>query len=131
MTTPPVTEQITFLYTRDLAATAHFYEDVLELPLTLDQGSCRIYHVCSGAYVGFCERDSAPEEPQGILFTLVTPEVDAWATRLKAHGVPFDKEPARNDTYGIYHCFVRDPNGYVIEIQRFLDPTWKEPQLTN
>ena len=109
MSTPPVTEQITFLYTRDLKKTAHFYEHILELPLTLDQGGCRIYHVCEGAYVGFCERDSAPQEPQGILFTLVTPEVDGWAARLKAHNVPFEKEPAHNESYGIYHCFVRDP----------------------
>ena len=24
----------------------------------------------------------------------------------------------------IYHCFLRDPNGYLIEIQRFLNPAW-------
>ena len=122
--TLPITEQITFLYTRDLQKTAHFYEEALGLPLALDQGGCRIYRVCERAYVGFCERESAPETPQGILFTLVTPEVDAWAARLRAHGAPFEKEPALNETYGIYHCFVRDPNGYLIEIQRFLDDHW-------
>jgi hypothetical protein len=29
----------------------------------------------------------------------------------------------------IYHCFLRDPNGYLIEIQRFLDPAWPRPTL--
>ncbi len=124
----PVTEQITFLYTRDLAATAHFYEEILQLPVALIQpaanGACRIYKVCNGAYVGFCERASAPEKPQGILFTLVTPDVDAWAAHLRAHHVPFEQAPALNAAYHIYHCFVRDPNGYLIEIQRFLDPAW-------
>ncbi len=123
---PPVEQQITFLYTRDLAKTAHFYETVMGLPLVLDQGGCRIYHVIGEAYLGFCERESAPEVPQGILFTLVTPDVDAWYDYLAAQGVPFEKKPALNETYGIYHCFARDPNGYLIEIQRFLDPTWAE-----
>ena len=54
-------QQITFLYTRDLAATARFYEDVLGLPLTVDQGDCRIYRVSRDGYVGFCQRAAAPD----------------------------------------------------------------------
>lgn len=121
---PPIDEQITFLYTRDLATTAHFYEQVMELPLVLDQGGCRIYRINGAAYLGFCERDFAPEKPEGVLFTLVTPEVDAWYEYLRAQDVPFEKSPAINETYGIYHCFARDPNGYLIEIQRFLSEAW-------
>ena len=41
----PFSSQITFLYTPDLEATAHFYEEILTLPLKLDQGTCRIYQV--------------------------------------------------------------------------------------
>jgi catechol 2,3-dioxygenase-like lactoylglutathione lyase family enzyme len=33
---PPIHQQVTFLYTRDLAATARFYEEVLGLTLALD-----------------------------------------------------------------------------------------------
>lgn len=121
---PPIDEQITFLYTRDLATTAHFYEVVMELPLVLDQGGCRIYRINGEAYLGFCERNFAPEKPEGVLFTLVTQEVDAWYEHLRAQDVPFETTPAVNETYGIYHCFARDPNGYLIEIQRFLDEGW-------
>ena len=53
---PSIDQQVTFLLTSDLAATAHFYEDVLGLPLVLDQGSCRIYQVNGNAFIGFCER---------------------------------------------------------------------------
>ncbi len=119
-----ITQQITFLYTRDLEATARFYEERLGLPLALDQGGCRIYRTAGEAYVGFCEREEAPEEPQGIILTLVTPEVDGWYEMLRAQGVPFEKAPAINPTYNIYHCFFRDPNGYLIEIQRFSDEGW-------
>ena len=126
MPRPSIDQQITFLYTRDLATTARFYEDVLELPLVLDQGGCRIYRINGEAYLGFCERETAPEQPQGVLFTLVTQDVDAWYAHLCERGVPFDKTPAINAAYGIYHCFARDPNGYVIEIQRFLDEAWNQ-----
>jgi catechol 2,3-dioxygenase-like lactoylglutathione lyase family enzyme len=55
---------------------------------------------------------------------LVTDKVDEWYAFLQARGVEFDQAPALNDRYHIYHCFLRDPNGYLIEIQQFLDPEW-------
>ena len=42
MERPSIDQQVTFLYTIDLEATAVFYETILELPLILDQGACRI-----------------------------------------------------------------------------------------
>lgn len=122
MTDHAIAQQITFLYTRDLAATAQFYERVLGLSLARDQGDCRIYHVCGDAYLGFCRRAQAPAEPVGVILTLVTPAVDAWYERLSAAGVTFLEPPKLNPKYGIYHCFLRDPSGYLVEIQRFEDP---------
>ncbi|MBM3129397.1 MAG: VOC family protein [Chloroflexi bacterium] len=114
-------QQITFLTTRDLARTDDFYARVLGLPLARDQGDCRIYRVSENAFIGFCERASAPE-PRGVILTFVTDDVDAWHARLSAQGIAFEKPPAHNPRYRIYHCFLRDPNGYVIEIQRFDEP---------
>ena len=127
MPRPTIDRQITFLYTRDLATTARFYEQILGLPLVLDQGSCRIYRVSGDGYLGFCQREAAPEQPTGIILTIVTDEVDEWYRYLKAQNVDFKKSPTYNPDYNIYHCFLRDPNGYLIEIQRFLDPSWPEP----
>ena len=121
---PPIHQQVTFLYTRDLAATAHFYEETLGLTLALDQGDCRIYQTGRDAYLGFCQGQEAPDEPAGVILTLVTPEVDAWYRYLSLQGLAFEKPPGLNPKYNIYHCFVRDPNGYLIEIQRFLDSAW-------
>jgi catechol 2,3-dioxygenase-like lactoylglutathione lyase family enzyme len=115
---------VTFLYTRDLAASDAFYGGLLGLPLVLDQGTCRIYHVAAGAYVGLCERADAPAQPQGVILTLVTQEVDRWHAYLAAQGVVFEKPPGFNAGYNIYHCFLRDPSGYLIEIQTFRDPRW-------
>lgn len=120
MTRPPIHQLITFLYTRDLATTARFYEDVLGLPLAIDQGDCRIYQVSTDGLLGFCRRAEVPEQPTGIIVTIVTPDVDTWYDELVKRGVAFAKPPAHNPTYGIYHCFLRDPNGYLVEIQSFL-----------
>ena len=115
--------QITFCPTTDLAETARFYEENLGLRLALDQGSCRIYRVAEGAFLGFCQRTDAPR-PDGVILTLVTDDVDGWHRQLIAHGVPCEKAPVFNPTYRIYQSFFRDPNGYLIEIQRFDDPRW-------
>ena len=120
---PPIESQITFLYTADLETTADFCENILELQLWLDQGTCRIYQIRKDGYLGFCERADAAAEHRDVIYTIVTPEkddVDAWYEMLKAKGVKFEKEPELNPKYQIYHCFLRDPNGYLIEIQKFL-----------
>jgi len=114
---------IAFCYTRDLKRTAQFYEETMGLPLVLDQGGCRIYEVSPGAYFGFCEREEVGTG-KGLILTFVTDDVDGWYERLSGRGVEFEKKPARNPEYNIYHCFLRDPNGYLLEIQRFEDPRW-------
>ena len=122
---PPIDQQITFLYTPDLAKTAEFYEDILDLELALDQGKCRFYNTAPNAFVGICERANIVVDPGNVIFTLVTPDVDEWYEMLNDKGVEFEKPPSLNPHYQIYHCFLRDPNGYLIEIQRFEDPRWE------
>jgi len=119
----PFDAGITFCYTRDLKKTAEFYEGVMGLPLVLDQGGCRIYRVSAGAYFGFCEREKAGSG-KGLILTFVTDDVDKWYEKLSGQGVEFEKQPTLNTEYNIYHCFLRDPNGYLLEIQRFEDPRW-------
>ncbi len=114
---------IVFLATRDLQMTAEFYEKTLGLELALDQGKCRIYRVAEKAFLGFCIKDKIPER-NGVIVTLVTRDVDEWYQQLRALGVKFEKKPAYNPEYQIYHCFLRDPNEYLVEIQRFEDPRW-------
>lgn len=127
MTQRDIDQQITFLRTPDLAATARFYEEVLGLPLKLDQGTCRIYQVSSDGYLGFCQQKegtegSAGPDTRSIILTLVCQDVDGWYEHLRRQGVHFEEPPAVNPAYNIYHCFFRDPNGYLLEIQRFLHP---------
>lgn len=122
----PVDAFITFIYVEDLSRSTVFYEEILQLPLAADQGSCRIYRIVSGnAYVGICERGERPVT-ENLILTIVTDAVDAWYQRLIDKGVSCESAPKTNDTYGIYHFFARDPDGYRIEIQRFLADAWDQ-----
>jgi catechol 2,3-dioxygenase-like lactoylglutathione lyase family enzyme len=124
MAAPLFDAQVTFCFTGDLDRTAEFYERILELPLALDQGRCRIYRTGTTGYLGFCQRDDAPR-PEGVILTLVTGDVDGWHKRLAGRGAPIVKPPTANPEFKIYHFFFRDPNGYLLEIQRFDDPRWQ------
>jgi catechol 2,3-dioxygenase-like lactoylglutathione lyase family enzyme len=122
----PVDAQITFLPVADLGRSAAFYEGALGLPLVVDQGTCRIYRVSGGAYLGICERPGAVAHP-GVIVTLVSPAVDAWHDRLAGAGIEVVGAPSFSEQYRIYHAFYRDPDGHMVEIQEFEDPAWAEP----
>ena len=124
MKPPSIDQTITFLNTRDLEETDRFYREILGLLEVVDQGDCKIYRVSSDGYLGFCRRETFTGVSDGVILTLVTDEVDAWFHHLRDNGISFEKPPTHNHRYGIYHCFLRDPNGYLIEIQRFDDPDW-------
>ena len=119
---------VTFLYTRDLDGSAAFYGETLGLPLVLDQGACRIFQTSPEGFLGVCHcSEKRPSNPEGVIITLVTDDVDGWYERLKAKGVAFETGPTENPEYNIHHCFLRDPDGYQIEIQSFRDPAWPRP----
>lgn len=126
MQSPTIDQQVTFLYCADLERTARFYQDLFQLDLALDQGSCRIYHVSEHAFVGFCQKADQPPSKDGVILTLVAQDVDGWYRYLSERGAQIEKPPALNPNYNIYHMFLRDPDGYLIEIQRFLDPAWPQ-----
>ena len=119
MSTPDLTGQITFLHVEDLAASAAFYGGVLGLDLVRDQGACHIYRVTPTAHLGLC--DHRDPEPSGVIITLVTDDVDGWAARLAAAGHVIDG-PHVNERFAIRHLFVRDPDGHLVEVQRFDEP---------
>jgi catechol 2,3-dioxygenase-like lactoylglutathione lyase family enzyme len=120
---PQIEQQITFFYTHNLNASIKFYEEMLGFELWLDQGTCQIYTVSGSGYLGLCQASEISTPPadkqSSVIFTLVTQQVDEWFEYLKERGIKFENPPTLNEKYNIYHCFLRDPSGYLIEIQRF------------
>lgn len=115
---------IGFYGTPDLKQTHEFYAQILGLPLALDQGTCRLYAVPGGGYLGFCEHLAVCHTHKSPLITLITNEVDAVYERLCQAGIVPEVKPQTNDRFNLYHFFVRDPAGYTVEIQQFLDDNW-------
>jgi predicted enzyme related to lactoylglutathione lyase len=117
--------QITFLTVRNLLITSSFYENFFGFKLILDQGQCRIYKTPADSFIGFCEKKIVTVS-ENVVITFVTDEVDKVFEELKAKspGIEIVKEPALNERFKIYNGFIKDPDGYLIEIQRFESPDW-------
>lgn len=127
MSHPATHQTITFIYTADLATSATFYEQVLGLTLWRDQGTCRIYEVIPGGMIGICQTGAGAKgqvstgQQTNLILTIVSRDVDGWYAHLQSNGAAIEHPPVTNEKYRIYHFFLRDPDGYLIEIQQFLE----------
>ncbi|MEM9788184.1 MAG: VOC family protein [Pseudomonadota bacterium] len=116
---------ITFFYYRDLSAAMAFYEDVLGLPLAIDQGWCKIYRICPGAHVGLVDETKgmnkwAPVKP--VQLCIRVPNVDDWYSYAEARALDNLSDLFVNDAIGIRAFVFNDPEGYQIEIQSATRP---------
>ena len=119
----PIDRLISWVYTPALDATAEFYTDKLGLECVHAAGGARIFAAGDGGAIGVCEAFAdRVVEPKGGMISLVVDDVDAWHARLLEQGVEIESPPQRLERFGIYSFLVRDPNGYRIEFQQFLEP---------
>lgn len=117
---------ITFIYVCDLERSDSFYRETLGLTLATEQPTCRIYRVTSSAFLGICARRDDQVGQDGVTITLVRDDIDEFCGLLESQGVILERPPVHNERFSIYHAFFRDPDGYLIEVQRFDDPNWAE-----
>ncbi len=113
---------ITFFYYDDLERAVKFYSEVMGLELVTDQGWAKIFRVAGEAYVGLVDghrgfHKASPTKP--VMLTIVTSDVDAWYERFIEFGVETFSEPKDDEELGTRMFMLEDPEGYVIEIQKF------------
>ena len=111
---------ITFFYYRDLARATRFYEDILGLPLAIDQGWCKIYRICPGAHVGLVDETRGMNKwaaVKPVQLCIRVPQVDDWYAYATAKDLDKLSKLFVNDTLGIRAFVFCDPEGYQIEIQ--------------
>ena len=116
---------ITFFYYRDLPAAMQFYEDVLGLPLAIDQGWCKIYQICPGAHVGLVDEAKGMNKwapVKTVQLCIRVPDVDGWYDYAHAKGLDNLSKLFVNDEIGIRAFVFNDPEGYQIEIQSATRP---------
>lgn len=124
-----IASQITFLYYQDLQPAQQFYEHLLGLTLVEDQGWAKIYQLNGTAFIGIVDEahGSLNTQPENaVMLTLVVDDVTGWYDYMQSNGAVIHKPLAHSTEINIEYFFVKDPGGYVLEIQRFLKPSTKE-----
>lgn len=116
--------QITLLYFRNIEKAYHFYEEVLDLKLRIDQGYGRIYEASGNAFIGVMDEKRGflqSGSGKSIMISLVTDEVDQWYQTLQKRGVKLLSTPLTKEDIGIRSFLFEDPEGHILEIQKFIN----------
>ena len=119
---PSIEGLITFLYFNDLEKADRFYREVLGLELTIDQGFARIFRLQGESYIGLVDGKKGsikPSNDKPVMVTLLVPDVDAWYQHLTICGVQTRSPPKDDPQTKTRYFMFQDPEGYVLEIQRF------------
>jgi len=114
--------QITLLYFRNIEKAYRFFEEILRLKVRIDQGYGRIYEVAGNALIGVMdERRGFLQSGSGksVMISLVTEDVDEWYEELRKKGVKLLSSPLTKKEIGIRSFLFEDPEGHVLEIQKF------------
>ncbi|MCW3992661.1 MAG: VOC family protein [Candidatus Bathyarchaeota archaeon] len=114
---------IPWLYYRDLPGAMRFYEEVMGFEMVVDQGWSKIYRIREGAYVGLVDGEKGyhrPSDTKPVIICLNVHDADAWYRRLVERGVEIEEQPQESERLKIKVFMLRDPEGYVIEIQESL-----------
>jgi catechol 2,3-dioxygenase-like lactoylglutathione lyase family enzyme len=122
---PHVRSQITFLYYPELEPLSRFYGEVLGLALVEDQEWAKIYAVGEHAFLGIVAGEKGfhqPRDENAVLISLVVDDVFGWYRYLGEHGVTLLTEVREVAEIQVRGFFLKDPGGYTLEIQQFLDP---------
>jgi len=125
MQTPIAKGSITFFYYENLARAAEFYEKVMGFQPVQDQRWAKIYRINDSSYMGCVDGSVGyhkPSEDKPVMLTVVVEDPDSWYTHLKEHGVETLNEPHDDEELNLRIFLLKDPEGYVIEIQKFYDP---------
>lgn len=119
-----IRSQITFLYYRDLEPIETFYGEVLGLELVEDQEWAKVYAVGEKGFLGIVAGQKGfhqPRDENAVLVTLVVDDVLGWYEYLSERGVNLLTGVKKVEEIQVRAFFLRDPGGYTLEIQQFLD----------
>ena len=106
-----------FLGTERLKETVDFYTSRIGMEIWLEQVDCVILKL-DNLHLGFCQRKK--RDTQGII-TLWYPTVEEVDSKYSELADLAEGPPVENPKYRIYHFFLKDPEGRVLEVQQFLD----------
>lgn len=118
-------QALTFFCTRDLGASERFYGATLGLPVAMRTANAILWRATATAYLGVTSGPGREPKAGAAIFELVThreADVHDWYARIVADGWLTDGPPRRTAA-GATCFFATDPNGYLVEILHFADPS--------
>ena len=113
-----ISSAIHFYGTKDVSVCDDFYINRLGFQLFKDQGVCHIYQLTESSLIGFCEHIPVVCQDRSPIITLIVDDV--WAVYRELKSWCDISEPVISEKFSIEHFFAKDPNGYTLEVQRFL-----------
>ena len=116
---------ITFFYYNDLTKATEFYEKIMGFDFIVDQEWAKIFRVNGRALMGCVDGNRGyhkPDETKPVMLTVVVDDPDEWFNHFKKNNIETLNEPHDIDEMGLRVFLLKDPEGYVIEIQKFYEP---------
>jgi len=125
MTPPSVDGLLTFFYYKDMARAGEFYEKIMGFELVQDQKWAKIFKAADNAFMGCVDGNIGyhkhdPTKP--VMLTVIVDDPDAWYEHFMENGVETLDKPHDDVELNMRIFLLKDPEGYVIEIQKFNDP---------
>ena len=122
---PSIAGGVPFFYYTDLPAAADWYKNTLGLKPLTEEDWVVIFELTPGSYIGLVNATGGTLKPtadKGALFSIDTPELEAWWDKVKdVEGIEI-KNAIRTGGDGMIEQFsLYDPGGYIVEFFR-----WKE-----
>ena len=122
---PEVNSAVTCLYYKDLAAAENFYGQVLGFEKDFEGGWVKIFRAVDGGRVGIVDEKKGylnTAENKPVMFSIDTPDVDAWYRRVLEKGENYIHKPLKPEADGFVRAFLlRDPGGYHVEFFQWIE----------
>ena len=119
---PTITATNAFYYYADLEAAWEFYTDIMGLETVADYGFAKILRVASTSYLTLVDAERgmhSADEPKTVTLALVTDEVERWYEYLVGAGVTMRGEFTPSTGRPHVGFVAVDPEGYLLEFERF------------
>jgi predicted enzyme related to lactoylglutathione lyase len=118
-------EQIVFLYYKDLGAVEAFFGTTLGLKKTTDLEWVKIFQTVPGSSIG-CVKEgrgslkTAAAKP--VMVSWVVDDVEAWHQRLAAKNVKIIQPVHESKEPPMKSFLFQDPTGYTFELMQWMNP---------
>lgn len=114
---------VLWLYYQNMDAIQRFYEEVLGLTLTVDQGWAKIYQTSASGFIGPVDETRGMHsytDKKAVTVSLLTDDLDGWFEYLRdseTFELRSQEIEAEDDRYRAFVGY--DPEGYYVEFDTF------------